>query len=172
MNSLTPSLVALFAVAALGVGSCAYTTSTAALPPHLKTVAIPVFENGTNEYTLEQDLTDVIVQRFVSDNHLRVVDERSADCVLRGRITLYRNSVFGISPQSLAQEYRVTIAVSVVFKDQVKNRELWSDANLVKYSNYYVQDVPGQTAHTELDGRKLALVKIADEILTRSVQGW
>jgi len=168
----TPSLVALLTFAGLGAAGCAYTTSTASLPPHLKTVAIPVFENGTSQYTLEQDITDAVVQRFVSDNHLRVVDERSANAVLRGKVTLYRNSVFGISPQNLAQEYRVTIAVSVVFKDQVKNRELWSDPNLAKYSNYYVQNVPGQTASTELDGRKAAIAKIADEILTRSVQGW
>jgi outer membrane lipopolysaccharide assembly protein LptE/RlpB len=161
----------LFA-AGLGLGGCAYTTSSVSLPPHLKTVAIPVFENGTSQYTLEQELTDAVVQRFVSDNHLRVVDERSADAVLHGKITLYKNSVFGISPQNLAQEYRVTITVSVVFKDQVKNRELWSDANLVKTANYYVQNVPGQVASTELDGRKLVIAKIADEILTRSVQGW
>src|SRR6266581_243954 len=127
--SRTPSLVLVFA-AGLGVGACAYTASSVSLPPHLKTVAIPVFENATNEYTLEQQLTDAVVQRFVSDNHLRVVDAKSADAVLRGKIILYKNSVFGISTQNLAQEYRVTIAVSAVFKDQVKNRELWSDENL------------------------------------------
>jgi outer membrane lipopolysaccharide assembly protein LptE/RlpB len=167
-----PSLVVLLAAAGFGAGACAYTTSTASLPPHLKTIAIPVFENGTNQYTLEQDLTDAVVQRFVQDNHLRIVDERSANAVLKGRITLYKNSVFGISPQNLAQEYRVTIAISVTFKDQVKNRELWSDQNLVKTANYYVQNVPGQAASTELDGRKACIVKLADEILTRSVQGW
>jgi len=70
----------------------------------------------------------------------------------RAKITLYRNAVFGFSAQNKAQEYRVTIAVSVVFKDQVKNREIWTDPNIVKTANYYVQDVPGQTAKTELDG--------------------
>jgi hypothetical protein len=163
--------VLLLAATGLGAG-CAYSTSTVGLPPHIRTVAIPVFENGTDQYTLEQDITTAVVNAFVADNHLKVVDERSADAVLHGRVTAYRNSVFGISPQNLAQEYRVTIVVAVVFKDQVKNRELWNDQNLVKTANYYVQNVPGQTASTELDGRKNAIAKIADEILTRSVQGW
>ena len=175
-----PSLAAILAAAGLGVvlggaplaGGCGYSTTAVALPPHLRTIAVPQFENGTNEYTIEQDITTAVVDRFVSDNHLKVVDERSADAVLRGRVTQYRNSVFGISPQNLAQEYRVTIAVSVTLKDQVKNRELWSDDNLVKTANYYVQNVPGQAASTELDGRKNAIAKIADEILARSVQGW
>jgi hypothetical protein len=87
-------------------------------------------------------------------------------------VTEYKNAVFGFSTQNTAQEYRVSITVEVVFKDQVKNRELWRDAGMVKTANYYVQDVPGQTAKTELDGRKEAIQKIADEILSRSTQGW
>jgi outer membrane lipopolysaccharide assembly protein LptE/RlpB len=156
----------------LGVGSCGYTTSPALLPSHLKTVAIPVFENETTESALEQDVTNAVINRFVQDNHLKVVDERSADSVLRGKITGYRNMVFGITTSTTAQEYRVTITLSVVFKDLVKNREVWNEPELVKTANYYVVDVPGQPARTELDGRKEAIAKIADEILARTVEGW
>ena len=107
----------------------------------------------------------------MKDNHLHVVDEKSASSVLRGKVTQYKNSVFGFSNAAQAQEYRVTIAVQVTFKDVVKNREIWSD-EIVRTANYYVQDVPGQTARTELDGRKEAIGKISDEILSRSVEGW
>lgn len=142
------------------------------LPAHLKSVAIPQFENETSEYTLEQDVTNAVVQKFVTNGHLRIVDEKSANCVVKGRIVEYRNAVFGISNSDLAQEYRVTIVVSVVFKDLVKNREIWHDDAIVKTANYYVQPVPGQQAKTELDGRKEAIQKIADEILSRSVESW
>jgi len=160
------------ALVALAVASCAYTTSSALLPSHLKTVAVPVFENGTPEYTLEQDVTDAVIARFVADNHLKVVDERSANAVIKGRITAYKSSVFGFSQTAQAQEYRVTLVASVTFKDQVKNRELWSEANLVKTANYYVVDTPGAPAKTELDGRKEAIAKLAEEIIARSVEGW
>lgn len=159
-------------MALLLAGGCGYTASPALLPSHLKTIAIPVFENQTSEYTLEQDVTAAVVKRFVDDNHLRVVDERSADCVIQGKVVDYRNTVFGISNADLAQEYRVTIGVSVVFKDLVKNRELWHDDAMVKTANYYVQNVPGQSAKTELDGRQEAIQKIADEILSRSIENW
>ena len=154
------------------VGSCAYSTSTALVAPHLKTVAVPVFENATTEYTLEQEVTDAVIAGFVADNHLKVVDERSADAVLKGRITQYRNTVFGISQADQAQEYRVTLGVSVTFKDQVKNRELWSEESLIKTANYYVVDTPGDSARTELDGRKRVIAKLAEEIIARSVEGW
>jgi len=167
------TIIAICILAALA-GSCAfYSTSTSLLPPHLKTVAIPVFENGTTEYALPQEITDAVILRFVQDNHLRVVPERSATSVVRGRVVAYRNGVFGFSEQVRAQEYRVTVSVSVVFKDLVKNREIWSEGALTKTSNYYVTPVPGDTAaHTEIDGRREAVLKIADEILARSVQGW
>ncbi len=155
-----------------GAGSCGYTTSPALLPSHLKTVAIPVFENGTTEYTLEQDITEAVIDAFVKDNHLRVVDERSANSVIRGKITAYKNSVFGFSAADRAQEYRVTITCSVTFKDLVKNREVWSEPELTKTANYYVVPVPGDSARTELDGRKEAIAKLADEILSRTVEGW
>lgn len=158
--------------AALALPSCAYTTSPALLPSHLKTLAVPVFENGTTEYTLERDVTDAVIAQFVADNHLKIVDQRSADALLKGRITLYKNAVFGFSQAAQASEYRVTIQLSVTFKDQVKNRELWSDENLIKTANYYVVDTPGSPARTELDGRKEVITKLAEEIVARSVQGW
>lgn len=172
MNRRTRILAAALVSGALGLASCAYTTSSALLPSHLKTVAVPVFENGTTEYTLEQEVTNAVIARFVADNHLKIVDERSANCVIKGRITAYKNSVFGFSQTAQAQEYRVTLAASVTFKDQVKNRELWSEADLVKTANYYVVDTPGAPAKTELDGRKEAIAKLAEEIVARSVEGW
>ena len=135
-------------------------------------MAIPVFENTTTEYTLELDVTNAVIDRFVKDNHLRVVDERSANAVIHGKLTGYKNAVFGFSAADRSQEYRVTLTCSVVFKDLVKNREIWNEPALVKTANYFVVDVPGDSARTELDGRKEAITKIADEILTRSVEGW
>lgn len=130
-----------------------------------------MFENTTPEAELEKDITDAVILRFVRDNHLKIVDEKSASSVIRGKVTSYKNSVFGFSNNNTSNEYRVTISVEVTFKDVVKNRELWSD-QVVKSANYYVQDVPGQQAKTELDGRREAIEKIADEVLSRSVEGW
>jgi hypothetical protein len=170
---MTPrAAIAIVLAAAAAGGGCAYSTSTALLPSHLKTVAIPVFENSTTEYTIEKDITDAVIAKFIADNHLKVVDERVANAVIRGKVVGYRNAVFGFTGTNRAQEYRVTITVAVTFKDLVKNREVWSDPELTKYANYYVESVPGQPARTELDGRKDAIAKIADEILSRTVEGW
>jgi len=165
-------LAAALLVLALVAAGCVYSTSTALLPPHLKTVAVPVFENKTSEYTLEQQVTDAVIQRFVADNHLRVVDARSANLLVTGSILGYRNAVFGFNTATNANEYRVTIECAIVLKDQVKNRELWNEPHLIRTANYYVVNVPGDTAKTEVEGRKDAITKIADEIFARTVEGW
>ena len=171
MHSVAATLAAIAAAGLLMCSGCGYTASPALLPQHLKTVAIPVFENGTPEAQLEQQITDAVIERFVRDNHLRIVDEKSANSVLRGKVTQYKNAVYGFTNDSQSNSYRVTLGVQVTFKDLVKNREIWSD-DIVKSVTYYVQDVPGQKATTELDGRKDAITKVADEILSRSVEGW
>jgi len=168
----TQTRAARWIAAVLVISGCGYSTSTALLPSHLKTIAIPVFGNSTTEVTIEQQITEAVIARFVADNHLRVVDERSADSVLHGRVAVYRNSVFGFSNTTEAQEYRVTIVVDVTLKDTVKNREMWSEPAMAKTANYYVVNVPGQTARTELDGRKEAIDKIAEEIVNRTVESW
>ena len=160
--------LALFALAS----GCAYTAGSSLLPTHLRTVAIPTFENGTTEYLLEKEITQAVIDKFIADNHLRVVDEKRANSVLRGRIVSYKNAVFGFTGTNQAQEYRVTITVDVTFKDLVKNREVWKDPEITKYANYYVQAVPGDSAQTEIQGRQQAVAKIADEILSRTVEGW
>jgi hypothetical protein len=120
----TPLAIAACVFVSVATGSCGYTTSPAMLPSHLKTIAVPVFENATTEYTLEQEVTEAVIAKFVQDNHLKVVDEREANLVVRGKVTLYRNAVFGFSEAAQAQEYRVTISIAVTLKDHVKNREL------------------------------------------------
>src|SRR5712691_3574090 len=75
-------------------GGCAYTVRSA-LPSHLKTLAIPVFVNNTVEFGLADDITQALVDGFLADRHLRIVQERDADAVLRGTISAYKNQVFG-----------------------------------------------------------------------------
>src|SRR2546430_17274672 len=100
-------MVAMLGFAAAVAGGCGYTTTTALLPSHIKKVAIPVFENTTNEYNLEREITDAVIARFVADSHVKIVDEHSADAVIHGRVTSYKNSVFGFSAAERSQEYRL-----------------------------------------------------------------
>ena len=50
--------------------SCGYYSFKGALPSHIKTVAIPLFENNTAYPNVAEDITNMIVDEFISDNSL------------------------------------------------------------------------------------------------------
>src|SRR5258708_8986215 len=83
----------LAAVALTGslLSGCGYTSSPAMLPPQLKTVAIPTFVNGTTEVGLDQEITQAVIDAFVKDNHLRVVDDKSPNLLLAGKPIAYKD---------------------------------------------------------------------------------
>jgi hypothetical protein len=154
------------------MSSCSYSPSPALFPQHLKTIAVPVFQNRTTQPALEQEVTTSIVNRFIRESKLRVVSEDQADLVITGAVTSYKNVVFGFNAQEKAQEYQVAVTLTVTAKDRVKNRELWKDDNLVRTANYYVTEANGQPAQTENDGRSQAVDKLSDAILNKTVENW
>ena len=131
-----------------------------------------MLRNGTTEPNLEQEVTEAIVNRFVQDNKLRVVAEDDADLVLTGTVVRYVNAVFGFNAREQAQEYQVAVSVSLTARDRVKNREMWRDDNLIRTTNYFVVETPGQPAQDQFTARKDAIAKIADAVLNKTVEGW
>jgi hypothetical protein len=164
-----PWLAACLLLAGL---SCSYSASPALFPPHLRTLAVPVFQNATTEPNLEQEVTEAIVNRFVQDNKLKVVAEAEADLVLTGSVVRYVNAVFGFNAREQAEEYQVAVTVALTARDRVKNREMWRDDNLIRTTNYFVVDTPGQQPQDAISARRDAISKIADAVLNKTVEGW
>ena len=152
-------------------GGCGYTLSSA-LPAHIKTIAIPTLTNNTVEFGLADDITQSLVSGFFADQHMKLVQERDADAVLRGTIVEYRNRVFGYTSAERATEYEIVLVVKVAFRDMRKNRDVWKEDALVVRTTYNVVPVGSEPAKTETDGRKEVIQKLTDRIVSRTVQGW
>ncbi|HET9951486.1 MAG TPA: LptE family protein [Candidatus Eisenbacteria bacterium] len=165
------SLAAAIAAAAIVGSGCAY-TATGVLPSHLKTLAIPVFGNNTVEFRLADDVTEAITNAFIADRRLRIGRERDADAVLRGTVLLYRNQVYGFTTEERATQYEILLVVQVSFRDQVKNRVIWKEDQLSVRTTYNVVAVGDTPALTESDGRAAVVQKLAEQIVSRTVQGW
>ncbi|MCF8721763.1 LPS assembly lipoprotein LptE [Nitrospina gracilis] len=98
-------------------------TGAAQLPPHLKTIAIPVFDNVSQEPTINRSLTERVRQSFLRDGRLKLVtDSANADLVLNGKLTGYSIRAVAFDDRDVVTEYWVYIDLDVVVKDQVKNR--------------------------------------------------
>ena len=86
----------LLATALLGMAialfsGCGYHTNEGVatkLPPDVRTIAIPTFENASTAYRVEQILTAAVVHEFTSRTNYRITSSPAdADAVLRGTVT-------------------------------------------------------------------------------------
>jgi outer membrane lipopolysaccharide assembly protein LptE/RlpB len=84
-------IFAALIVSSFLLGSCGYHTAghAAAIPPDVKTIAIPAFTNKTQTYKVEQQITAAVVREMITRTRYKVrYDENSgADATLRGTIT-------------------------------------------------------------------------------------
>jgi predicted DNA binding protein len=150
----------------LALGGCGYSLTTR-LPSHIKTVGVPTFKNETLEYGLEEEITQAVIDKFTEDNNLRVVGEDRADAVVYGVIKAYKRRVAGFTSEEIANEYEVAIIIDVVVRDRVKTKELWAEEGMARTTNYFVDQV-----ESERQGRQPAVQQIAEDIVSRTVQGW
>jgi len=151
--------------------SCQHYTFTPNLPAYIKTVAIPVFDNQTFKYGLESDLTRIIVDEFITDGHLEVVSEASADAVLRGNIVYYKLEPISFDANEVVTEYNLTISLNIVFEDKTSKEVLWEEPNIYEYVNYFPLG-SGGTPETEQDAFERLAQLLSQDVVRRTVEGW
>ena len=180
MDSRTPpraispkrfTAVLLLLLLAGGAPGCGYTVSSV-LPAHIKTIAIPTFGNNTVEHGLADDVTQALINAFLADRRLNLERERDADSILRGTILAYRSRVYAYTSQEVATQYEIVLVAKVEYRDVVRNRDVWKEDELTVRTTYSVEPVGSEPAKTEADGRRDVVQKLADLVVSRTVQGW
>ena len=151
------------------LAGCAYSFSGASVPPHLKTIAIPIVDDqsGYGDPTLREMFTNELVQRFRSDNTLELADIAGADAVLRGIIVTVREAPAVVAPGEQVTQRRLTVTVRMTFQDLKLRKTVWEK----EFSNW--GDFPsggGQTQRNE--GLTVAVRKLTEDILNDTVSGW
>jgi hypothetical protein len=132
----------------------------------IKTIAVPLFDNQTDQYGIREDLTTDIANRFVQDNTLKVVNEKISDSILRGTITKYTREAYTYDENENIKEYIVRIWVNASFEEKKNNKVIWKEDNVQGWGIYSAQD------ETEDMGRQRALDKLAEDIVNKTIKGW
>lgn len=142
-----------------------YTFSPSALGG-IKSLAIPLFENQTTESGLREDLTDRLSRAFVDDNTLRVVPESRADAILRGAVISYSREAYTYSEAEVVSEYIVRIGINVEFAEKKSGKVIWEERNMSNWGTY------DSATQSEDDGKEMAIGKLVEDILNKTVKGW
>ncbi|MCA9785050.1 MAG: hypothetical protein KC488_00715, partial [Candidatus Cloacimonetes bacterium] len=125
MRDLRPATLRTFLLVGLVLlAGCAYSLK-GTLPPHLKTIAIPLVENRTAESGIAETLTDLLTDRFLADGLLSVSALDGANSRLDSRLLAVTEKVEQFTDQDQVTGIRVTLKVEVAFVDLVEDKELW-----------------------------------------------
>jgi hypothetical protein len=156
MIRLLPLLLLVFMIS----NSCkvSYTLSGASIPPELKTVEIPYFQNHALNVQpmLSRTLTEKLKDKIQSQTSLKLVNN-SGEAVFEGEITSYTVSPAAITGENVAAKNRLTITVHVKYTYN-KDSKLDYDASFSRFEDFNsTQSV--QTVETEL------IDKIGDQLV-------
>ena len=168
---------------------CGYYSMAGSIPPHIKSIAIPLVNNQTAEFGIAESITDNIIEVFNEENILRIIDERDADSILYGTIISLEDAPYTFSSDEAVSEYRININMDITWKD-VNN-----DVDLLKrrYSGWGAYGLSGDinTDGIDNDGdgkiddedddefgeprafaTKIAITKIAEDIVNNILTSW
>lgn len=132
--------VVVLGISVLGSG-CGYALAGRGsfLPDYTETIGIPMFDNQTTAFEVEQLITQQVRQEFIGRGQYRVVAETDdVDAVLEGTI---RN--ISIQPASFTGDQQVsrhvfTLTAQIEFRDMTTDEVLWENPALVFRDEYEV----------------------------------
>jgi hypothetical protein len=116
-----------------GFAECYKPVTKNQLPKHIKTVAVPAFQNNALRYKIESRFTEAVVNELIHRGRgLRVQGSREgADAVIEGVIKSFSYGGVLLDDQGRARIFEVTIEAAVTVRDQTENRVLYDNQNFV-----------------------------------------
>lgn len=162
-------ILTLTVVSLISWAGCAYSFTGSSVPPHLKTIAIPLFDDqsGFGQPNLREDFTNKLISLFQQDNSLEISEKTHADCILEGVIAVVRDDPSVVAGGEAVTKRRVTITVKASFQDMKLKKKVW-EKELSNWGDYEIVSGPAQR-QTGIDE---AIRKLAEDIVIETVSGW
>ena len=117
------SAAALFLTIALSASGCGYHTvgHAVALPPNVRTIAVPGFVSQSPTFRVEQVMTDAVVREFNTRTQFHIIHEANtgADAVLKGTVLSATAAPLAYdSKTGRAASVLVTVSMQVTLTDR------------------------------------------------------
>ena len=166
MRALAALLVATATLASAG---CGYSLR-GNLPEHIKTVAVPVFQNRTAVPAVETFLTNAVVNAFSTNGRLRVTSVSQADSILEGEITNYYLQSIAYDSAANIRQFRLTVTLNLRFRDVRKNEMLFQRTNYADRADFAVPGTVAETITASEGALQQAATEIARSVVSFAVE--
>jgi hypothetical protein len=133
-----PILFAIFLTLAFDV--CGYKRAGQghSLPTNIKSIAVPVFQNSSLKYRVEQRFTQAVIEEILKRARgIRITQNPDdADVVLRGDIRGFRAAGSVLDERGRTRVWDVSITTGVTLRDQ-RTRKILFDAQRLDFTGEY-----------------------------------
>ncbi len=147
-----------------------YSFSGNALPPHVKTIAIPIFgdESRSGIPLLRENLTKATAEKIQAQTPLIIEQNRAAaNSVIEAVITSVTDAPSAVSgTNERATRNRLTINIQATYRDLVKGRKLFQKT-LSGFEDYDVGSLQGRNAAIQAASNQLT-----DLLVNEVLSGW
>jgi len=168
--------------------SCGFYSLSGSLPPHIRTISIPMVENETAEFGIAENISDGIQNRFNDEGILKIIND-NADSVLRGTVKKVTDGPYTFNKNESVSEYRYKIDVIFEWYDN-KNEKILLKGNYSGWGAYGLSgDIGTDGIDNDNDGKidseddnefgeprlfaaKVAVQKIAEDIINDIMTTW
>ena len=140
---------------ALLFGGCGYSLR-GSLPSHLRTIAVPVFVNKTQEPAVENLVTQGVIEAFVNNGLLKVVSPSQADAILEGEVVGYQINALSFNAAQNITEYRLQVTLNLQFREVKANRVTWRRESFSEKADFKVP------------GSQVATINLGDQALRQA----
>ena len=163
MKKMILVLFVLFSLYGCGI----YSFTNTSMPQHLENVTIPLFINGSMESGIAEEITYQL-SNSMQDNGLKTVSS-GGDAVIEGKVLNYDNKPYEYTAKRAlnvdVESYVVRIKVEVEFRDEVKDKVLYS-------GKIYGEGIYDFNEEDEETGKTRAIEDVIQQIIDNSVTGW
>jgi len=137
------------------------------LPVSIRTVGIPVLENRSTFFQVEDILTEKIRAEFIGRGKYTVTPEDAgADALLTGEVLSISVVPVGINENQLASRYLFTVAMKMEFTEVRTQDVIWQNDSLVFRGEYDLPAAGGVqiAGETFLDQQRNSMERIATDV--------
>src|SRR5437870_5798199 len=157
-----------------GFTECYKPVTRSGMPSHIKTVAVPAFQNQALRFKIEHRFTEAVMNALIRRGHgLRVQSEREgADAVIDGVVKSFSFSGVLLDDKGRARIFEVTITAAVTVRDQHDNRVLYDNQNFVFRGEFEFANDP-RNFFNEEDPAVLRMARsFAESVVSTIVNGF
>lgn len=156
-------LILLFLTLVFSVG-CIYTFNPKG-KTDISSISIPPFENMTGEFGFADQLTNLVIDQFISDGNLKVLSIDNAEATLLGVLLSYERLPQVFDENDQVEAYKIRLSVEVTLRKTSDQSEIWKE-RMTPEGIYAVLD------ESEEDGQRRAAEALVEAIINRTTQSW